>query len=447
MELEDDCNLNGVPDACDIEFGASADCNGNGVPSECDLETGASSDCNSNGVSDDCDISWGTSFDHDENGVPDECQFTLQVPGDYATIQEAIDAAEPGDTVLVAGGVYTGPGNRSLDTRGKIVTVRGASGPENCIIDCENQSSGFSIFSGEQRSTRIEGLTITRAERAIDCRDSSPRIHNCFLRGNHAYFGAGMYTTGGAPLITNCLIAGNVAEDVGGGLHSYYSAPTIRNCVIAGNRAIEGSAGGIQVDFELASGEDRAIRIENCTVFGNQAGIYGAGLAVRHNPHVHIDSSIFWSHGATGIHGEGITASFCNFEDPREGEGNLSSAPLFVDPFGQDRVAGTGDEDLRLLPGSPCIDAGNPSVVPLPTNTDLDGHRRVLCGRVDVGAYESSVDRCEPFATLADFAFFKACLTGPGIVVPPVCVEADLSGDGRVDLVDFALFAPAYRGP
>jgi hypothetical protein len=54
------------------------------------------------------------------------------------------------------------------------------------------------------------------------------------------------------------------------------------------------------------------------------------------------------------------------------GTGNIDGDPLFVDVDGADEVAGTEDDDLRLLPGSPCIDAGNDTVVP-PDTTDLDG--------------------------------------------------------------------------
>ncbi|MHC4313351.1 MAG: right-handed parallel beta-helix repeat-containing protein [Planctomycetota bacterium] len=43
---------------------------------------------------------------------------------------------------------------------------------------------------------------------------------------------------------------------------------------------------------------------------------------------------------------------------------------------------------LRLLPGSPCIDAGDPNYISEPNETDLDGNPRVIGGRVDMGAYE-----------------------------------------------------------
>jgi hypothetical protein len=64
----DDCNGNGVPDACDIATGTSADCSGNGVPDSCEP------DCNGNGVPDSCDIELGTSGDCNLNAFPDECE-------------------------------------------------------------------------------------------------------------------------------------------------------------------------------------------------------------------------------------------------------------------------------------------------------------------------------------------------------------------------------------
>ncbi len=71
---EQDCNLNGSPDSCDIASGASGDCQSDGIPDECQL---AGNDCNGNGVPDECDISSGNSSDSNGNGLPDECEPTL----------------------------------------------------------------------------------------------------------------------------------------------------------------------------------------------------------------------------------------------------------------------------------------------------------------------------------------------------------------------------------
>lgn len=94
LGLAEDCNNNDVPDECDIADGTSEDCNENGVPDECDIATGASEDCtgngipdecepdcNTNGVADSCDIADGTSTDFNGNGIPDECEPDCQPNG------------------------------------------------------------------------------------------------------------------------------------------------------------------------------------------------------------------------------------------------------------------------------------------------------------------------------------------------------------------------------
>ena len=52
---------------------------------------------------------------------------TLYVPDDYLTIQEAIDAAVNGDTVLVAPGTYA----ENIDFKGKAITVTSEQGDLN----------------------------------------------------------------------------------------------------------------------------------------------------------------------------------------------------------------------------------------------------------------------------------------------------------------------------
>ena len=60
--------------------------------------------------------------------------------------------------------------------------------------------------------------------------------------------------------------------------------------------------------------------------------------------------------------------------------------------------------DYHLLPGSPCIDAGDPNYIAGPNETDLDGNPRVANNRIDMGAFEfQPLTPVELLVDLADY--------------------------------------------
>ncbi len=72
-----------------------------------------------------------------------------------------------------------------------------------------------------------------------------------------------------------------------------------------------------------------------------------------------------------------------------------------------------------------------------------------LCGRVDMGAYESGIGdfNCDQAVDLTDFGNWPACMTGPeGGPIDPSCIPFDFDDDGLVDLGDFAGFMNVYTG-
>ena len=90
---------------------------------------------------------------------------TLQVPGEFETIQDAINASQNRDIVLVADGTYTGNGNHNIEVGDKVITVRSENGPENCIIDCEGSGEdgrcGFIFRGRENNDCTVDGFTIS----------------------------------------------------------------------------------------------------------------------------------------------------------------------------------------------------------------------------------------------------------------------------------------------
>lgn len=160
--------------------------------------------------------------------LPLAAQTTILVPGDFSTIQAGLNAASPGDTVLVAPGTYTGPNNRNLNFYGKAVKLKSEQGPGVTIIDAQHLDRCFVFNSDEALDTVVEGFTI---------------------RAGAATVAAGTYDGG-------CITAGP-------------GAPTIRNCVITGCTA-ERNGGG------LASGNGTFI--DSCTFTSNGAGWKGGGV-------------------------------------------------------------------------------------------------------------------------------------------------------------------------
>lgn len=125
--LANDCNLNGVSDAIDIQLGTSPDANSDSIPDECQdcnanlildpveialglvpdvnangLPDSCDPDCNGNGVPDDRDIFLGTSADAYQNGVPDECEADCNANNisDYTEIRLDMPLDVDRDVVL-----------------------------------------------------------------------------------------------------------------------------------------------------------------------------------------------------------------------------------------------------------------------------------------------------------------------------------------------------------
>lgn len=193
----------------------------------------------------------------------------LHVPADYATIQAAVEAADEGDTIFVADGIYSGPGNRDIVIEGKPI-IMSENGPETTIIDCGGSESephrGFIIGNGFGPETKIEGFTIRNAYSltvggAFKSENSSPIISNCIVENNYALRGGGISIYGSSPLITNCTFRHNNGGEGGAMYFGNSATPTINNCIIENNNASSG--GGIYsnlsqplIQFSVFSGNE-----------------------------------------------------------------------------------------------------------------------------------------------------------------------------------------------
>ncbi len=315
---------------------------------------------------------------------------------------------------------------------------RGASSPiiTNCTFT-RNVSTGKSQFIGGGGF-----LNITT---------SSPIMTNCTFIENQAHVGGGMNTYAGNPILIRCAFRGNSATAGGGGMYSFSdSSPLVTDSIFSGNTASQG--GGMQNGSSSTT-------VANCTFSGNTA-VFGGGVRNYIGVMPTLTNCIFWGNIDAGGSDESaqihsglpiVTHGFIQGLDVLTGGGNIGDDPVFVrnpDP-GPDEVWGTEDDDygdLRLTAGSPAIDTGDPIDTLEPGVSDLDGHARVLCGRVDMGAYEFGIGDfdCDSIVDLDDYASWAECQTGPGGgPYADGCEVLDFDYDLDVDFADFAGFQKA----
>ena len=335
---------------------------------------------------------------------------SFHVPGEYPTIQAAVDAAGDGDVVLVAPGVY----NESVVIGGKSVTVAseffttGDPGRiDSTVIDGGGGAFVVRVTPTAGPATTIVGFTIRDADDGVVGEGSfsflNNRVHGT-ADGIDYQFNAAGSPSGGlvrdsvfelngddgidldddvSVIIENNIIRDNGDDGIEIRLHDY-AGPTldivIRDNVITGN-----GEDGIQL-IDYAGLSDRTIRIErnllannvdagigmmpngetvenfggaplvepvdviNNTIVGNDHGITGGDNTVLVNNII--------ANNAVGLKRLRIdsTVAFTLFFGNTTNSTDAiiaSTSTLFVDPV--------FNPDYTLDPGSPAIDAGTAS--------------------------------------------------------------------------------------
>jgi hypothetical protein len=291
------------------------------------------------------------------------------------SIQAAIDAAAPGDTITVGAGVYS----EDLDFRGKAVTVAGA-GPAS-VLQGTGTGPVVRFTSGETAESVLDSFTVT---------------------GGNALRGGGILISGGSPTVLRNVIAHNRALGQGSGIYVEASTARIFNNLLVYNRSAGGDPHSIQilnaaplvVNNTIARGDSNAILTSGASpaVIMNNVIAYNGAVVDREGRGRGICD--FSAGGSATIaynvfHRNRVAALLTNGRDFRrigraEREigpprlfGNLDGNPGFVrrrpPRIADPRALATTPADftLRAMGARRAVDAGNPD----PAHDDLDGTR------------------------------------------------------------------------
>ena len=202
-----------------------------------------------------------------------------------ATIQHAVDVAEPGDEIRVATGIYTGVQGRPVPAGypsppasgivtqvvyiSKSVTIRGGYTTTNGFVDppapeanpttLDALGQGRVLFiaddpsvdPGKAVSPTVEGLRVTGgnaywlgggeedslyrgAGGGVYVVNATATLSNCWLFGNDAYYGGGLYPRYSDATLNDNTVSSNTAYD-GGGMYLYDSASTLNVNAVSSN--------------------------------------------------------------------------------------------------------------------------------------------------------------------------------------------------------------------
>jgi len=329
----------------------------------------------------------------------------INIPDDYPTIQQGINAASNGDTVLVAPDTYF----ENIIFNGKNITLA-----SYYLINPDTSLISQTIIDGCQNSSVVEmdagtlnGFTITNGYAhmggGILCCCSVNSLVNLIICNNTAYWNPGVGAPGygggicleydASPTIENVVIKNNNGIAGGGIFCGNNSTPLLKDITIENNTAGLGTGGGVYCC------SSSVLLVFNSSISNNSA-IMGGGIYSYVDNIIRVTNSILWENSPQEIYldeqsyySSSIEVSYSDIQGGEAGivtngnvtinwlEGNIDEDPLFE---------GTSDHPYMLSNESPCINTGTPDTTGLNLpELDLAGNPRIYGGRIDMGAYEN----------------------------------------------------------
>jgi len=226
---------------------------------------------------------WSAEIYVDDDGPGDPLPFDRQISDPvedgsaahpFDSVQEAIDAAADGDTIIVAPGHHLSPDPWVYDEinfKGKSIRLVGSAPTDFSVIQ-KTILCGVVIFRGdEDPNGLLQGFKIQNHTcGGILGNGTQARVSHCIISGNGPCGATVIQDVRGR--VSNCLIADNAT------FHGCPVQPVVSGCFQLFNCTIANNISGVDVH----SSDGLPVRIHNCIIYGNEgAQIIGYPMATR----------------------------------------------------------------------------------------------------------------------------------------------------------------------
>ncbi len=313
----------------------------------------------------------------------------------YSSITEAISAAQPGDEIWVAEGVYkpTGSTDRSISfvLKEGVALYGGFKGNESSREE-RDPYTNETILSGnigDQSSSGDNSHSVVKADGTSSLITEATVLDGFIIEDGKTLtpdVGAGLHLVKASPRVVNVWFRRNNAA-MGGGVYGDASSDAVFANVIFSDNSSSSAGAGV-----YARG---AMKFYHCLWYNNVNTVEYSTASLSDKSSIY--NSIIWGNAEQSGKPVVVAASvsYSIVQGGYEGTGNLDTDPLLHNP---------GASDFRLNDGSPAINAGSNGLVPTWLISDFAGNSRVE-GTVDMGPFEGSVKAPVAKLPLAGSAF------------------------------------------